>query len=554
MLEEIDMEKYLLTLIAFIFTSPILAQENLYQITTPYEKARENASKIWVTDYLENATPQEQLIFGWTGLEVLKDKEDDIEQLEAIESVICTYCGLSTIFTPNTWADYQSQQMLTPICKKYAELIAEAKKLKSDEDIEREGKRNLPIRLLKKKCNQAYVKWAEKSEFEKNIEWSNRITSKGNAIFDSICSRYSLGSWVIYGAETAFNNYDAEAESFSLTLTYSSHDKVVSSLTGYCVVKDNPQFAKQFLKDFYAGRIVRFDEDNFTQVMDCEGELMNVNGYIYPKKLIIRDNCKKELAKHTYSFIFPIPDEAQDLVVCNDITGYCFDSQRWKKLSDSLQHITDSLEILKKEVNIKKAKLLDSLELLKGWYSNNRIYEHYDNVYRNILYDKNGYDLMGADTAFTNMATRILSEENGTLQYLFENQSEFYQFFIKNLNQDPVAIFSQLKQESIQRLREKLNESNLTDGSELYNNPSHPLAKEIVSYINAIRFLEGLGYHGRVYRLDYYFKVVYSNESILILDNWADNYKYLRKGIKKSDWKDDCSHVFDFFLEYINGN
>lgn len=538
MLEEIIMRKLLLIFISFIVVFPVLAQEeNLYQIVTPYEKARESASEIWLKDFSENATPQELLSLGLIGVLELKDKEDEIEKMEAKESLICTFCGLSEIITPNTWDDYKYKQKLTPICKKYVELIAEAQKLKSDEDIEREKKRNSPMGLLKKKCNQDFSKWAVKSEFEKNIEWSNRIQSKGNFKFDSICSSYYLSSW--HNAKPAFNNYDAETESFSLTLTYYNQGKEVSSLTGYCVVKDNPQFAKKFLKD----------HESYINSFDCEGKLMNVNGYIYPKRVTIGN---------TYTFIFPIPDNAQDVVVCNNITGYCFDSQRWKKISDSLQylqHITDSLEILRKNVNIKKSQLLDSLKLYR-YFSSDSSYKRYCNVYKEILEDKNGYDLMGADTAFTNMVPRILLEHYGALQYLFENQSEFYQFFKTFYSHpNPSVVFRQLKEMSIQRLQEKLKESNLKDGSELHNNPSHPLAKEIVSYINAIRFYDKMGVIKEKIRRSPFFGFTYEEYAdIIVLHDWADNYKYLRKGIKQSYREDYGLYVFDFFLEYINGN
>lgn len=542
MLEEIIMRKLLLIFISFIVVFPVLAQEeNLYQIVTPYEKARESASEIWLKDFSENATPQELLSLGLIGVLELKDKEDEIEKMEAKESLICTFCGLSEIITPNTWDDYKYKQKLTPICKKYVELIAEAQKLKSDEDIEREKKRNSPMGLLKKKCNQDFSKWAVKSEFEKNIEWSNRIQSKGNFKFDSICSSYYLSSW--HNAKPAFNNYDAETESFSLTLTYYNQGKEVSSLTGYCVVKDNPQFAKKFLKD----------HESYINSFDCEGKLMNVNGYIYPKRVTIGN---------TYTFIFPIPDNAQDVVVCNNITGYCFDSQRWKKISDSLQylqHITDSLEILRKNVNIKKSQLLDSLKLYR-YFSSDSSYKRYCNVYKEILEDKNGYDLMGADTAFTNMVPRILLEHYGALQYLFENQSEFYQFFKTFYSHpNPSVVFRQLKEMSIQRLHVELIKSNLKDGSELHNNPSHPLAKEIVSYINAIRFYDKMGVIkekiSRSKLLPFTFSFSYEEYvDIIELHDWADNYKYLRKGIKQSYREDYGLYVFDFFLEYINGN
>lgn len=540
MLEETIMRKLLLIFISFIVVFPVLAQEeNLYQIVTPYEKARKSASEIWLKDFSENATPQElSSCLKLIGVLESKDNEGEIEKMEVKEAVIGLHCRLSETITPQTWADYKYQQKLTPICEKYAELIAEAEKLRSDEDIEREKKRNSPMGLLMKKCNQDFSKWAVKSEFEKNIEWSNRIQSKGNAKFDAICSSYYLSSW--HNAKRAFNNYDAETESFSLTLTYYNQGKVGSSLTGYCVVKDNPQFAKQFLEN----------HESYIDSFDCEGDLMNVNGYIYPKRVTIGN---------TYTFIFPIPDNAQDVVVCNNITGYCFDYQRWKKSSDSLQHITDSLEILRKNVNIKKSQLLDSLKLYK-YLSSYSSYKRYCNVYKEILEDKNGYDLMGADTAFTNMVHRVLHKYYGALQYLFENQSEFYQFFKTFYSHpNPSVVFRQLKEMSIQRLHVELIKSNLKDGSELHNNPSHPLAKEIVSYINAIRFYDKMGVIkekiSRSKLLPFTFSFSYEEYvDIIELHDWADNYKYLRKGIKQSYREDYGLYVFDFFLEYINGN
>ena len=101
--------------------------------------------------------------------------------------------------------------------------------------------------------DREFKNWLEKGEYEKTVDYQNRITNNAANVFDSICykicneyidrERYNIskGNNIYFSLE----GYNADTEKFGLSISYKEYIRIKDSIS--IQIKDAPIFKTKFV-------------------------------------------------------------------------------------------------------------------------------------------------------------------------------------------------------------------------------------------------------------------------------------------------------------------
>lgn len=265
----------------------IASQENLYEITTPYEKARLKLVEQAETKLSKITSAEES--FATLLLGAILSQGDysntPIGKLESRENMIAMFIGVSQFSQlDQSQEEYYYNQMLKQLgadvygpknqfAQWYIKERERIAKTKTAADTQREKLRTPPsgsILKMKRLVTSNFCSWATKGEFESTNEYRHRTETQAVDIFDSICQSIvvtiSLENITLTAGE-----YDADNETLLLTLSHGENDKLN--------IKDSMSatLAKDWVPDMREGFYAPDKKDSVMSVGVS-------NGYIYPTR------------------------------------------------------------------------------------------------------------------------------------------------------------------------------------------------------------------------------------------------------------------------------
>ena len=259
-----------LTLVA----SQALAQD-IWSLETPYEKARGELAMDAVTQIMESDISL-ALGIGLAMAEMYNEDCSEWKRLEYYEEVISKIWGAYNWLDPETYHDFLVFERIGPACENYARKRAALEKRKTKLDIERERQRNTSAGALSTvmmEVRSSFLKQMKKDDYEKLVQYKQRIAETGPYIFDSIaqsiCHKHALNSKLLYK-----RIYDVESELDSMYLGHNEDNIVVA--TSHIT----PEMAKRVLS-----KDVNVKEDIIN--------ICVVNGYLFPYRITM--STDKEL-------------------------------------------------------------------------------------------------------------------------------------------------------------------------------------------------------------------------------------------------------------------
>lgn len=261
-------KQFMLIIVLTLVASQALAQD-IWSLETPYEKARGELAMDAVTQIMQSDIGL-ALGIGLAMAEMYNEDCSEWKRLEYYEEVISKIWGAYNWLDPETYHDFLVFERIGPACENYARKRAALEKRKTKLDIEREKQRILSVGALSTvmmEVRNAFMKQMKKGEYEKLIQYKQRIVETGPYIFDSIaqsrCKKYALDSKSLLK-----RNYDVEREVDSMYLGHNVDNMVVatSHLT--------PEIAK---------RVLIKDAKNQEEIIN----LCVVDGYVFPYKIIM---------------------------------------------------------------------------------------------------------------------------------------------------------------------------------------------------------------------------------------------------------------------------
>ena len=338
--------------------------------------------------------------------------EDPMLDVYFAESVIEAVGQGSSFMGANNFAQYAQKQAFKQLYQSWKTKRVALDKTRTASDIEHERRLKSKPRAgsvgemtfhLKKK----FGIWAKKGEFEKTIEYENRLNSTGIYYFDSLCIAISdeIWFWVKSQYFTADSKYDADNEIYTIELTYGDSVIGKKKIIGEC------KMPVEVAKKFSAKRLFITD----AQV---------VGGLIVPKRLSVWQYYD---GYHRYDFVFPeIPNATSFRICLKDIglnyTGnidtllnHCF------TYSDYYQLQTELAFSLIDECRKTKAKLKDlekeyadaaAKYIIRFSDEDDRSYKESDGIFSQWLnYGNNFYGWLGErNYKYTRYGTDIKTE------------------------------------------------------------------------------------------------------------------------------------------------
>lgn len=261
-------KQFVLIFVLTLFGSQALAQD-IWSLETPYEKARGELAMDAVTQVMQSDIGL-ALGIGLAMAEMYNEDCSEWKRLEYYEEVISKIWGAYNWLDPETYHDFLVFERVGPACENYARKRAALEKRKTKLDIERERQRNTSAGALSTvmmEVRSAFLKQMKKGDYEKLVQYKQRIAETGPYIFDSIaqsiCRIHALNSKSLYK-----RIYDVEREIDSMYLGHNEDNIVVA--TSHIT----PEMAK---------RVYSKDVDIKEDVINiCE-----VNGYLFPYRIAL---------------------------------------------------------------------------------------------------------------------------------------------------------------------------------------------------------------------------------------------------------------------------
>lgn len=280
------MEEYNMKRLTFIIATAIAYMVICYPLSaqnmTDYELKRSELAAEGLMKITEQLTLADKLLVTHELSERLKEANGDTYQETLIvEGFILKLCGLGEVF--QTEAQYlnwtyegQALQVLKEIGIWYKQRRDAIEAMKTDEDIKRERLRQeqlyeeYQLTGIKRIIKREFQKWTQQGEFEKSYVLQDRLSTKSEAAFDSICfaciNKTFRENLVISFPE---GRYNADREGYVTKLSYEDKDGIVlSSVTGLWSI--TPTQAEAL------GNINIYWERCFAK------GLFNNNGYLFP--------------------------------------------------------------------------------------------------------------------------------------------------------------------------------------------------------------------------------------------------------------------------------
>lgn len=226
--------KRLKSIVVFSLLSIIefqLAAQDINKLGTPYEKARAALADSAVAAIMKNDL-QLTLQIGLAMSNMKDNNWSEWKQLEFMEQVIATAWGAYQWGEPQTYNDFRAFERIGPACEEYARKRDALEKTKTPLDIQREERRYYvppagALSTVLMKTRDDFAELMRKGEFEKKVQFRQRIAETGLEIFDSIAYSYCW-QYAIVSARNAQMKYDVESELDSLYLWHQENNKMLA--------------------------------------------------------------------------------------------------------------------------------------------------------------------------------------------------------------------------------------------------------------------------------------------------------------------------------------
>ena len=172
---------------------------------TPYEQKREKLAVDALEKITNTMSVNDKLLVAVNLEHALESVDGDrFQEMAIVENLLFKFCDfgelfqteanlLAQSFDANNAYTGQSLQSWKKISDWYKKERLELDKSKTDIDIQREKERaellkeHPGIAGVKQRVREKFIKWATKGEYEKTVDFDERISKKGPAIFDSLC-------------------------------------------------------------------------------------------------------------------------------------------------------------------------------------------------------------------------------------------------------------------------------------------------------------------------------------------------------------------------------
>lgn len=231
-------------------------------------------------------------------------------------------------FANNTPKDYRAKQFaqaFAPIYSDYKKQLASLEKNKNSLMKQPSswasslGVEQWTIGTVEKEVANKFKKWAAKGEFEKSENYRNRISAKGQHVFDSICKTVCSSTWK-NDTKIRLLEYDAYKEAFNVSI--SRKDKKMNTEAGIIgnlpVPFDEAENTKYLINEGYA---ITYEEQG----------LLIYNGQLFPTSFRMKRFGGLDVIVNTNL------TEGEKVKVCYDdlkigltdvdeiLGGYCYD-------------------------------------------------------------------------------------------------------------------------------------------------------------------------------------------------------------------------------------
>lgn len=146
--------------------------------------------------------------------------------------------GLEILLTTSRISEKLNTESGLMLFEAYKRQLKEAEKLKTSLDFQREKRKKetdlkkspTDYAQIKNDIKKEYDKWLQKSEFEKNEEYQNRIKNSSSEAFDSICFKDISNKIKQKDFLANFLKYNAEAEKFGIEISIRGGLKLSDSI------------------------------------------------------------------------------------------------------------------------------------------------------------------------------------------------------------------------------------------------------------------------------------------------------------------------------------
>ena len=246
-----------LLLIVSVLFSPRLSAQNGEM--TLYEKQRADLCKNTIEKIMNSMSVADRLTFASLLKNAMEQPEvDDYKALAIGENIIFTLCGMGEVYQTeaNLLAGSfemseayigQSLREFKEIGQWYKQEREKIDATKTEEDIRREKAReektlaasNNMLVFAKEKIRTQFLKWATRGEYEKTIDYNNRISEQGASFFDSLCFaviRTTIREKICY---KQVGRYDADNEGVNVRFYYRSNNDEHSSVDTFWSMTPN---------------------------------------------------------------------------------------------------------------------------------------------------------------------------------------------------------------------------------------------------------------------------------------------------------------------------
>ncbi|MBQ7984549.1 MAG: hypothetical protein IJ250_02805 [Bacteroidales bacterium] len=284
-----------------VLTSVNVFAQDIWKLSTPYEKGRLELAN---TTLKEIGEVKPEYVFGVAMLTALSsdDEYGEYGQLEALEkSLAVIFVDESVSSNDLTMVRYTKKTELKEVFKRYKAKATALQKKKTAKDIERERLRKnyqpkvASVSRLKQNIKSDMVKWLQKGDFEKTVDYNKRLSGIKEA-FDSVCYVNIDNIWKNKLQGRALN-YDADKEVINIELYRTSKEgKTTSSLKGewpYSIAT-----AEYYEREW--NRSWKDFDVTWMKGFKATLGITIINGDIYPTKLLSREFSHDEYFKYDY--------------------------------------------------------------------------------------------------------------------------------------------------------------------------------------------------------------------------------------------------------------
>ena len=237
--------KKIFFLTAILFISIVSQAQDVTM--TAYEQARYDLANETITKLIESMGIGDKLAFTLNYEMAISECDTPFEKTIINENIIFSACGIGNLFS--TEANYLAQSYSTEkaysgallsswidIGTWYKEQRNNIESQKTENDDLRETTRyyqSLGTYNVVSKVSKQYKIWAQKGEFEKTVNYQQRLKANSSSVLDSLCFLYTNESWRSNrNLSITKKNYDADTEVLWFTMAVKNNERTLSSIDG----------------------------------------------------------------------------------------------------------------------------------------------------------------------------------------------------------------------------------------------------------------------------------------------------------------------------------